>query len=888
VTLTEAFAAAVKKHAGQVAVVSLEDGRRREYTYEQLHQGAVHLARWLRQQGVGPGGHVGLALENRPEWIMAYFGILLAGAVAVPLDVQASREILAHSLGQTRAVALFASPRLPFDALTGLEHLQQIIVVGGAPPGPGLLDFTDVMSAPVPEVPLPDAAPGDLASIIYTSGTTGLPKGVMLTHANFMANYRSIEALGAVTPADNFLSVLPLYHAFPFMATLILPLFLGARITYIDTLKAEPILRCLKDEDVTILAVTPQVLQHFLRGLHSRLAHLPLGVGRLLELFLDLSWRVAQRRGYNPARFLQQRLRHALGHRFRYFISGGAKLPDDVALGFAKLGFTIMEGYGLTETAPVVSFNPLDAPKMGSVGKPLQGIRVAIDRPEARGVGEILIAGDNVMAGYYLNEAATREVIADGWFRSGDLGCLDEEGYLFIQGRLKDIIVLASGKNVSVEEVNSHYLQAPAIKEFYVLPNARNEKLVAVVVPDFDYFRQAGETDVQARVKWYLEFYSQQLESYKRVKDFVLTNQELPKTRLGKVKRYEVERIYQARSGQAARPKTSALEENLSPVGVAVVELLLDHTGLPVIALDDHLELDLGLDSLALVELVAALEQHFGVAIREEAAAGVFTVGELIRLMETLSPGPAAARPRQSWAEILATPPPDPVFKRIGLTAGFPSRMFTMGLCLLFDTLFGLGFRLRVAGREHLPEGGGLICSNHASFMDGFLIFSAVPWPLRPRLFFLGTTFYFELPLIRDLGRLLRVIPVDSARHLVAAMQAAAYVLRRDKFLCVFPEGARTVTGDLKEIKPGVAILARELGVRLIPAYIHGSHAAWPPGQPFPRPHPITIAFGPSRPWQELADRGRALKPDAKDYEAVTLGLRQEILSLAQVQATFP
>ncbi len=881
-TLTKAFIDAVEQHPDRVAAVSLEEGRPREYTYSQLHRGALGVAQRLRRAGVKPGDRVGLALENRPEWPQCYFGILLAGAVAVPLDVQASVEMLRHCLAQTRARVLLAAPRLPRAELADLADLRELMVVGGeAAAGPKITNLGDPAAGPAATARRPRTQPGDPASIIYTSGTTGLPKGVMLTHANFMANFRSIVALGAVTPEDNFLSILPLYHAFPFMATLIVPLFLGARITYIDTLKAEAILRCLKEQGVTILAVTPLVLQHFLRGIRGKFAHLPLGLGRLLELFLEMSWRLRQSRGINPARPLQERLRRGLGSRFRYFISGGAKLPEEVSLGFARLGFEVMEGYGLTETAPVVSFNPLDNPKLGSVGKPLQGIEVKIEQPDARGVGEILIRGENVMAGYYLNEAATREVMSDGWFRSGDLGSMDDEGYIFIQGRLKDIIVLASGKNISVEEVNRHYLQAPAIKEFYVLPDGRAEKLVAVVVPDFDYFRRAGETDVYSRVKWYLEFYSQQLEPYKRVKDFVLSPQELPKTRLGKVKRFEVEKIYQGRAGQTAREKKSALEEDLSPTGAAVVEVVLNQTGLPVVALDDHLELDLGLDSLALVELLAALEQQFGVTIKEETASGVFTVAELIGLVEGLSPRRTGApRPRKSWGEILAGAPPEAVLKRIGLTAGWPSRMCTVGLSLFFDTVFRAGFGLQVSGREQLPAGPCLICANHTSFMDGFLIFAATPWPLRPRLFFLGTTFYFELPVIRDVGRLLRVVPVDSARHLVAAMQAAAYVLRQGKLLCVFPEGARSVTGELKEIKPGAAILARELNVPLLPAAISGSYAAWPPGEPFPRPHPIRVAFGPPRTWQELAAAGLRIKPAAREHEAITLGLRQALLAL--------
>ncbi len=476
-------------------------------------------------------------------------------------------------------------------------------------------------------------------------------------------------------------------------------------------------------------------------------------------------------------------------------------------------------------------------------------MEVKIDRPNDEGVGEIWIRGDNVMAGYFDHEAATRAVIQDGWFKSGDLGRLDADGYLFVQGRVKDIIVLSSGKKVSAEEVSKHYLQAPAVKEIFVMPDERDEKLVAVIFPDFDYFRRSGETDVYNRVKWYLDFYSQQLESYKRVRDFVLTNQELPKTRLGKIRMQEAARIYQARAGKQYEAKKSALNENLSDTGVAVVHLLLEKTGERLIALDDHLELDLGLDSLALVELAAAMEERFQIVVKEDGFAGLFTVGELIRFVESQEPQSqeTALLKQRSWAEILQQSPPPELLQRLELGNPWGARLFTLGCSWVFGFLARVFFHLKAQGLEHLTPHASLVCPNHASFIDAFLIFVKTPHHRRQDLFFLGTTFYFDLPVIRHLVKALRVIPVDSARRLVEAMQASAYVLRHGKTLCVFPEGARSVTGELREIKKGVVILAKEVGVPIMPVYIQGAHAAWSPSQAFPKPHPVQIIFGPEK-----------------------------------------
>ncbi|MEW6387183.1 MAG: AMP-binding protein [Thermodesulfobacteriota bacterium] len=884
-TLTAKFLQVAREAPEKVAILHRVGDAVREFTYREICRTALKVAYWLRREGIKPGDRVALFLENRPEWPISYFGLLLAGAVAVPLDAQYQADILTYILNQTEARVIFTSGQTLLPELHDIASLEKIVLVGAdGPSGQKEVGWGEVLNAAETPGSLPPAAPEDLASIIYTSGTTGPPKGVMLAHRNFWANFSGIAGYGYITPEDNFLSILPLHHSFPFMATLVAPLFSGARITYLDTLKAGPILKCIKEQQVTVLALTPQVLQHFYNGFRQRLEQMPLGLGGLLDLGLGLSYRLSPRFGFNPARPLQAKFKAALGPQFRFFISGGAKLPADLARNFFKLGFVVLEGYGLTETSPVVSLNPPEAPKLGSVGRPLPGVEVKILEPDAQGIGEILIKGDNVMPGYYRDAAASREVLRDGWFHSGDLGYLDGDGYIFLQGRLKEIIVLRSGKNVSAEEVSQHYLQAPAIKEIFVMADPQEEKLVALVVPDRDYFLGTGEADLQGRIKWFLDLYSRKLEPYKRVKDFVLLHQELPKTRLGKVKIGEARQLYQQRWAKRFETKIPARREDLSPLGKQIIDLLAKKTGSDKIALEDHLGLDLGLDSLALVELVAALEQRFHIAIKDEEFSRFFTVAELIRYLEEKQPGgaPAPEEKEPSWGDLLGADPPLPLLQRIDLQPGFPARLFTLGCSLLFGLIFKLFFNLKVSGKENLARQNYLICPNHASFLDGFLIFGAAPLSLRYQLFFLGDSIYFELPVIRDLVKLIRVIPIDSARHLVEAMQASAYVLKKGKMLCLFPEGARTISGEVREIKKGVAVLAREVGIRVVPAYIRGSFQAWPPGEPRPKPHPIRIKFGPARSFAELAAQGRQLNPTARDDAAFTLGLRAELQRLQQ------
>jgi len=887
-TLTGILAEAAREAPDQVAILLRRMDTVSEYTYGQLYRHSLAVAGWLRAQGVAKGDRVGILLENRPEWPMSYFGTVLAGAVAVPLDPVSRWDQVQYALEQTRTRIIFTFPQALLSQLQQLPFLEKIVVVGEiGEPDLNLTTFAEVLQSPDSAAGLPAARPGDpdeIASIIYTSGTTGPPKGVMLTHRNFCANCRGIVQLNAIRPADNFLAILPLHHAFPFTATLLMPLISRARITYLDTLEPEAILRCIKEQQVTILVLTPQVLQHFYQGMARQLRLIPWPLRPLLLAYLHFSWRVSQSLRVNPARPLLKKFHRALGEQFRFFVSGGAKLPEALAENLARLGFTVLEGYGLTETAPVVTINPPEAPRLGSAGLPLAGVEVRILHPDAAGVGEVLVRGDNVMSGYFQNEAATKEVIKDGWFHSGDLGYLDRDGYLFLQGRIKEIIVLASGKNVSAEEVGRHYLQAPSIKEIFVTADAAAEKLAAVVVPDLDFFRKNREKDIYDKVKWDLELLSQGLEPYKRIRDFVLINEELPKTRLGKVKIHEAQRLYQERAGRQYVAKRLATEEGLSPVGETVVSVLARQIDDSRIALDDHLELDLGLDSLGLVELLAALERRFNLKIRDEEFTGIFTVRELIGFIEAKHPE-AAPEPEAevaAWGSILRTDPPSALLRHLGLEGGFAARMFTQGLAAVMSPLFKWWFDLKVYGREQLRDQGVIFCPNHASFLDGFIFAYAVPGPLRYRLFSLGYRLYFDVPVIRNLLKLIRVIPVDSASNVVAALQVSSYILRHGRVLSVFPEGSRSPSGEVGRFKKGVAILAKELEVKLVPVYIQGSYAAWPPGAILPRPRPIRVSFGGQHSWQELKARGLEIDPNASDYDAIRLGLRQEVLKLKE------
>jgi long-chain acyl-CoA synthetase len=430
-----------------------------------------------------------------------------------------------------------------------------------------------------------------------------------------------------------------------------------------------------------------------------------------------------------------------------------------------------------------------------------------------------------------------------------------------------------------------HYLQGATIKEIMVMPAPRDGHLVALVVPDLEHFRQTGETDLSGEVEWELEYYSQQLAPPQRIREFVLTNQEFPKSLEGKINAAEVAALYQELTEKRHPRRTSALAvEGISAVGKRVVRLLQQKTQAEFIGLDDHLELDLGFDSLSLVELLVALEETFGIQVQDGEFVGIFTVAELIRYLEDKQPH-GFKEPEVSWLtweKILQAPPPPDLLQQIVPNAAVTSRLLNLGFFLGLRFLLKLGFALRVSGRERLPAGGYLLCPNHCSFLDGFLLFAAVPRTLSSRLYFLGYNNYFAGPVRRSIARAMHVVPVNSARHLIPAMQASAHILKQGGILGIFPEGARSLTGELRSFKKGVATLAAEVGVPLVPVYIHGSFEAWGPNARFPRPHPIQLSFGRAFAADVLAAQGWEIKPGAPKYEAIILGLRQEILNLRE------
>jgi long-chain acyl-CoA synthetase len=693
----------------------------------------------------------------------------------------------------------------------------------------------------------------------------------MLTHGNLSSNCASCIKLNIVRTDDNMLCLLPMHHTYPAMTCMLLPLSLGATVTLLNSLKGPDILACMRETKVTIMLGVPQLFLGLRRAIFEGIDKKPGPVRLLVRLLLAVNRLLRKAAGINIGKAAFGKVHEMFGPSLRLFASGGARLDADVYTDMTSLGFTVIEGYGLTETSPVSTFNPLNRQKAGSIGIPVPDVDVTIANPDGTGQGELAIRGPNVMQGYYEKPRETAEVLRDGWFYTGDLGYRDRDGYFFITGRSKEMIVLSTGKKIFPEELEKFYKQIPAIKEICLIQGERG--LEAAVVPDFDYLRSMNLSNSRETIAYAIEDLAKDLPPYKRITGLKIFKDSFPATRLGKLRRSKVKELYD-REGAAEDKPAQEHDTELSrdPVMKKLLACLAPFSAKKHIGPDDNLELDLGLDSLARVELVVSIERTFGMGLPDSFGSEVFTVKDAVRkIKELIAAGPIAAghSVKMSWAEILGQEPPaeltGPLKLETGPICNAGRYLFSRSLRLL---LLLLG-RLSVRGLENLPAKGSFILApNHLSLADAPAVMAAIPWPLAKRTFFLGTTDYFGGPITSKIADNINVIPVDMETRLYSAMQLSAYVLRRGRNLCVFPEGGRSRDGGIKEFKKGVGIIAKELNIPLVPVAIRGTYELLPPGRRLPRFTHVSVTFG------------KPISPGGKDYDQIVKELYQEVVKM--------
>src|SRR5262245_35463435 len=533
-----------------------------EYTYTDVLNQADAFAGELAALGLKPGDRIGILMENIPEWVFVLLGGMRFGAVTVPLPTTLPESHLVR-------IVKHAGCRVLFTDKENHQKAAQVVAEVDAE----LVDIDEPRRKPDSENTVPGITDGDTTVLlIYTSGTTGDPKGVQLSMLNLIYEIRGIVEPLEFSAEHRILSVLPFSHVLPLVANGLGPLCMGAGVVFLSSISPQRIVEAFQRHRITCFVCVPQ----FFYLLHKRIFFQVEAQPWFVNKMFNVMRRVSKFVGPEIRRKMFSRIHKAIGPDLRLLASGGSRFDSHIAEDLTDLGYTMLNAYGLTETSAAVTATPVRDNRIGSVGKPIRGVTIRIDSPNAEGIGEIWIKGPLLMKGYYHDPHHTTEVMSGEWFRSGDLGFIDSERNLKITGRSKDVIVLASGKNIYPEEIESHYGKSAFIKELCVLGTSGNgdgpagERLHAVIVPDMDEFRSRGQSAIMEMIKFEMDTLSKDLPSYQRVLSLSIRNEPFPRTVTRKLKRFEIEKEEAARQ-KAVENRASATDHLRFTAGISEV-----------------------------------------------------------------------------------------------------------------------------------------------------------------------------------------------------------------------------------------------------------------------------------------------------------------------------
>ncbi len=561
ITVKELVLQSVKRFSKHVAYRMKKDDVYREWTYEDVGRLVNNLSLSLSLLQVKKGDRVALLSENRPEWPISYLAIASLGAVVVPLDALLQARDLLNLIKNSGSKVIILSQKfldLLDDNLDEAKDLKIIVSMDAKEDKGKILSFDKLTTGKKDKIES-KVEPNDLLAILYTSGTTGVSKGVMLTHGNVMSNVVTVSFLIDIGTTDNLLSVLPLHHTFETTAGFLVPFLNGAAVTYAESLKSYNLLKNMQETKVTLMAGVPLLYQLFFDGILREVEEKGKLAEVLFKLLFFISAAVKKLTTINIGRVLFSMVHKKLGGSIKFWVTGGAAIDPKVIKGFDLMGITILQGYGLTESSPILTCCTLENNRIGSVGRPIPGVEVKINKPNKQGYGEIIARGPNIMQGYYKMPDKTKEVLKGGWLYTGDIGYMDKNRYVYITGRIKDIIVTGSGLNVYPEEIEIELNRSPFIKEPCVLSRkikagARKgmEEVFALIYPDLEYLANYGSSKklavdqnfIRSKIRAEIKKVNDKLPEYKRIAGFELRSEEFPKTSTRKIKRFVVKKEY--------------------------------------------------------------------------------------------------------------------------------------------------------------------------------------------------------------------------------------------------------------------------------------------------------------------------------------------------------
>ena len=750
-------------------------------------------------------------MENRPELLYSFFAIWDSRATCVCIDASSTAEEMTYYIDNSDVIKIFTSNmqvEKVKEALSILNKEIEIVIVDEINLNEIKIDENSsenlVINSPEKE---------DTALILYTSGTTGKPKGVMLTFDNIWANVGSLDVYQMYEETDVFLALLPMHHILPLLGTGIMPLLYSATIVFLEDISSAALIDAMKKYKVTMMIGVPKLWE----VMHKKIMDTINSKGitkfifKLAKIVNSLSF----------SKLIFKKVSEGFGGHIKFFVSGGSKLNPEITKDFYTLGIKICEGYGMTETSPIISYTPKNDIVFDSAGKVIKDVEVKIADDN-----EILVKGRNVMKGYYKNPEATAEIIdKDGWLHTGDLGKLVND-YLYITGRKKEMIVLSNGKNINPIEIETKISSMTNLISEIVVTEY-NSILTAVIYPDFEKVKEEKIDNIYENLKWeVVDKYNQKAPDYKKILDVKIINEDFPKTKIGKIKRFMIADMLDGKIEKQERKPEPDFEEYNK------IKKYLVNVKEKDVYFDSHIEIDLGMDSLDMVEFQHFLDLNYG--IKEE---------NLISKNPTLLELANYIRDNRNqekignldWKEIINK----------DTKADLPSSSFVAVIFkFLSFILFKTFFRVKVKGKEKIEtEKPTIFVANHQSFLDGFLFNYSVPLKVMKKTYFLATVIHFKSSIMKFMANSANVVLVDMNKDIAEVMQILAKILKENKNIAIYPEGLRTRDGKMNKFKKSFAIIAKELNVDVQPYVIDGAYDLFPTGKKIPKPGKITVEF---------------------------------------------
>lgn len=868
------------KAKGKLAILSFEKEATERITYAELQKRVLKLSAGLASIGVKKGDGVMLMAANSSSWICAYLAVVYSGAVALPVDGQQGDDVIKHIIADSTPKCVFTD-EVGNKTLHRLFHRKPFRVFR--------LDLGAEEKKSWQQLLLdeklkdPDLSPDDLACIFYTSGTTGMPKGVPLTHGNVIMQLdAAIAKSKLLNKKDRVLLPLPLYHVYPLNMGLLGSLRMGVPVILPQALSGPELMRALKLGKATVLVAVPRLLRALINGVESKVSK-----NKAKEIvyksLLALSQLVDSLSGFSPGKSFFLPVHKEISSSLRLLCSGGAPLEEDLCRKLRALGWRLAVGYGLTETAPLLTLRLPENNNAKSVGKPIANVELRITHKEKGETesreGEIEARGPNVFSGYLNLPDKTAEAFTeDGWFRTGDLGYLNEHGELFIEGRSSSLIVTEGGKKFQPEDLEKVYAESPIIREIGVLQSSN--KLVALILAD----KSGEKKDLHQEVAKAVDAVSSRLPSYKRIRGFELTNSPLPKTNLGKLKRKELEEVYKESKSAGKKGRKVDFEAQLTAddrqlldnaISAQVLSYLQERFPEEQITPDTSPSLDLNVDSFEWLNLSLEIMENTGVELDDEAIAQIGTVRDLLKLVVEKSeeggkkevsplsqPGKYLSPEQKHWLE--------PLNK---FETALSRSIYNLNFFLMKTF-----FHSSAIGDENLEKNKQLIfIPNHASYLDIFALCSCLPFErLQKTQVAAWTGIAFHNPFNTFMSRLVQAFPIEAKKSLISSLALAAAVLKKGKSMIWFPEGERTLDGKLLAFRPGIGILLENVDVDVVPVYLEGTREALPPGAFFPKFRKITVHFGQAISSTELQKKGKGKSP----AEMIANALHDEVNAL--------